>query len=656
MDTIRIAEFAWSIFEPEEGQFDFTLFDRAMDLAHEHGLRVILGTPTATPPAWLTTKYPEVLSVTKAGVQLQHGERRHYNFSTAIYRQLSERIADRMAAHYADHPALVGWQIDNELACGSGVANAPADHAAFRIWLQARYGTLANLNDTWGTVFWNQTYSDWDQVHLTRATPANSPNPHQALDEKRFDSDSLRSYVRLQVDAIRAHDRTHWITTNGLFGYLDSHGLTTDLLDFFSYDSYPQFGVVWPDQGEPPLLDRKVSADLSVIRGISPQFCIMEQQSGPGGWVNWLEQPTPKPGQIRLWTYQSIAHGADMLLYFRWRTATFGTEIYWHGINDYHNRPNRRCEEVTQIGKELASIGDRVIGSEYQADVAILRDYDNDWDGDLDTWHGPYAKQSIAAWFAALQRRHVPVDIPYLNAATTAADLARYRVLIYPHPAILTDRTADILKEYVQNGGRIVFACRTGYKDDRGHCVMRPMPGPVADLCGVDIEDFTRIAAIQTAPSLHWETDGTSGRLSTGPFNDILRPTGPDTEILATYGEDAGYYAGKPALVRNPWGAGHAYYYGGVFTPAVASALADHLGLTSPLAGRLTLSPDIELAIRRRPNGDPLIFLLNYADTPQPVTLHQEMTDLLTGAPTFGEQLLPPYAVRVLSMVEAERP
>jgi beta-galactosidase len=652
MTVIRIGEFAWSIFEPEEGRFDFTLFDRAMDLAHSHGLSVILGTPTATPPAWLTQRYPETLNVSQAGVTYQHGQRRHYNYNAAIYRELSTRIADRMAAHYCDHPALLGWQIDNELNCEVDVFYSDADHAAFRLWLQDRYGDLDRLNDAWGAVFWNQTYSHWDQMHLTRPTPSNSPNPHQALDEKRFISDSAIAFARLQAEAIRVHDGLHFITTNGLFGHLDSHRLTDDVLDFISYDSYPNFATIWPDDGPAPLLDRQTGSALSVARDISPQFCVMEQQSGPGGWVNRMEQPSPKPGQMRLWTYQSIAHGADMLLYFRWRTATVGTEIYWHGINDYHNEPNRRCREAETVGEELGRIGDRIVGARYAADVAILRDYDNLWDGELDTWHGPFARRSAGAWYNALQRRHVPADMRFLRPETTATDLAGYRCLIYPHPAILRTETADLLKEYAAAGGTIVFGCRTGYKDAQGHCLMHRMPGAVADLCGVTVDDFTRIGPHQTPPTLTWDGADRPGAapLSSGAFNDILLLASPDTEVIATYAGDAGYYAGKPALVRHPWGRGAAYYFGGVFSEAVAHALLDDMGIESPLAAQLNLTPEIEVAIRTRPDGGRAVFLLNYAGTPQTIHVHPPRIDLLTGDIVDSEYRMDPYAVVVLDM------
>lgn len=208
-----------------------------------------------------------------------------------------------------------------------------------------------------------------------------SPNPHLALDEKRFISANTISFAKLQVEIIRELDPKHWITTNGTFGHLDNHEMTEDLLDFFSYDSYPQFATIFPGTDDNSLQDRAWSMKLSNVRNMSPNFCVMEQQSGPGGWVDSIGMGTPRPGQIRLWSYQSVLHGTDLLVYFRWRTATFGTEMYWHGINDYHNQPNRRVREVAQVGEEFAKIGRVIAGTTYQADVAILQDYDNIWDG-----------------------------------------------------------------------------------------------------------------------------------------------------------------------------------------------------------------------------------------------------------------------------------
>jgi beta-galactosidase len=649
--VVRMAEFAWTIFEPEEGMFSFDLFDRAIALAHEHGLQVILGTPTATPPAWLTHRYPEVLNVTQTGVQYQHGQRRHYTYNAPIYRELSARIVRKLAEHYGEHPAVIGWQIDNELNCETNVFYSPADQAAFRAWTQRKYGTLDALNHTWGTVFWSQTYTDWEQITLTGPTPSDSPNPHQALDEKRFFSDSAISFACIQADILRELAPRQWVTTNGLFGHLDSHELTEEALDFFSYDSYPNFGTIMgtlvPQRAPDPLRDRRWSWPLSVARSISPNFCVMEQQSGPGGWTNRIAQPSPKPGQMRLWTYQSLAHGADMVLYFRWRTATMGTEIYWHGINDYSNRPNRRVAEVAQVGREWNMIGQRVAGTQTMAHVAIIGDYANEWDGELDRWHGPYTRQSVQAWFTALQYKHIPVDVLYLRSSTTVDDLAKYQVLIYPHPAIMTDATAALLTEYVERGGTVVFGCRTGYKDETGQCPMRPMPGPVAELCGVAVEDWTRIAQHDHAPSVRW-CDTDEPTMTAEAFNDVLQVTAPSAQVLAEYVGD--YYAGSPALVRNIVGAGSAYYYGAVFNVDAATAMIRRLGLVSPVEDWLQLPQPVELCVRERTEtGERLIFLLNYSDQPQTITLRKVVADVLAEQTVQGEIVLAPFDVRILA-------
>lgn len=651
--TVRMGEFAWNFFEPEEGVFAFDLFDRAIDLAYKHGLQVILGTPTATPPAWMTFKYPEILNASFEGKQFNHGMRRHYNYSSPVYRDYCAKITEAMAKHYANHPGVVGWQIDNEFNCEVNSFYSDADHIAFRTWLQEKYGSLDALNLAWGAVFWNQSYSDWEQVHLPRPTPGGAPNPHQALDEKRFISDNIISFARIQAEILRKLAPKQWITTNGMFAHLDNHTLTDELLDFYSYDSYPNFATLWNDADrENPLMDRISSNHLTKVRSISPNFCIMEQQSGPGGWVNKLQQPSPKPGQMRLWTYQSVAHGADMILYFRWRTATFGTEIYWHGINDYHNKPNRRVAEAETVSRELGKIGEAIVGSRYAAEVAILHDYDNEWDGEFDVWHGPLTIESIYGWNKALQLSHIPFD--YLNLKddkTRMDDLVRYKVLVYPHPTIMSDETAELLKQYVAGGGKVIFGARTGYKDKRGHCRMTPFPGPVAELCGVTVEDFTLIVDKAATPNIRWVDGGDEDGMPASLFNDILHPENDNVETLALF--DGDYYAGKPALTRNPFGSGEAYYYGAAFSRDVADALIRRLGLKPATTGWSELPPEVEVAIRVKQNRR-FAFLLNYSDKPVKALLLRETEDMLEGERVAaGELNIAPYGVKILSLYQA---
>ncbi|SFE08765.1 beta-galactosidase [Paenibacillus catalpae] len=643
ISVIRMAEFAWAMLEPEEGVYDFSFFTRVMDLAHSYGLKVILGTPTATPPAWLTHKYPEVLNAHQNGELIKHGMRRHYNYSSSKYRELCERIVRNMVNAYKDHPAVIGWQIDNEFNCEKNVFYAEADHAAFRVWLKEKYGTLDNLNKAWGTVFWSQTYTAWEQLHLSQTE---SPNPHLALDEKRFISDNVISFARLQANIIRELAPQHWVTTNGLFGHLDSHELTDELLDFFSYDSYPQFSTIFPGQDEKPLMDRGWSMSLSNVRSISPNFCVMEQQAGPGGWVDRIEMGSPRPGQIRLWSYQSVLHGTDLLVYFRWRTATFGTEIYWHGINDYHNRPNRRVREVAQVGGEFAKIGAAIAGTQYQADVAIMQDYDNNWDAEMDKWHGPLQWQSKGSWYKQLQYRHIPADVITLRPNTSLEDLTQYKVIVYPHPAIMTDDTAELLTRYVEQGGKLFFGARTGYKDPSGQCYMRPFPGPVAELCGITVEDFTLVKGSIRAAELQWEGRLSSGTQAVG-FNEVLHVENPEVKVAAEYATE--YYQGEPALTRRPLGKGEVWYYGAAYSEPVVDAILDELGLTSPIADWVDVPADVELGIRASENAS-YAFLLNYSDQSVTIQVKQRAVDLLTGETLENEVEMPAYGVIILAL------
>ncbi|QDH22342.1 beta-galactosidase [Saccharibacillus brassicae] len=647
MSTIRVGEFAWALLEPQEGVFEFGLFDRALDAAHRHGLKVILGTPTATPPAWLTHKYPEVLNAAQDGTLYRHGMRRHYNYNSPKYRELCAIITREMAVHFQDHPAVVGWQLDNEFNCETNVFYAEADHAAFRAWARRKYATLDALNEAWGTVVWSQTYTDWEQVHLPRPTVADSPNPHLALDEKRFISDSVLEFAQIQADIVREAAPGHYVTTNGMFGHLDSHALTDSMLDFFSYDSYPQFASISGSTEAKPLSDRKWSLNLSAVRDVSPNFCVMEQQAGPGGWVNRMKMPSPRPGQMRLWTYQSVLHGADLVLYFRWRTATVGTEIYWHGLNDYANRPNRRVREAGEVGREFAAIGRKIAGTTYRADVAIVRDYDNEWDGEFDIWHGPLTGRSTHAWYKQLQYRHIPVDLVYLRtqAQDQLAALQKYKVLIYPHAAILTPETAELLSAYVESGGKLIFGARTGYKDERGQCPMQPMPGPVAQLCGITVEEFTAITGTAAAPALRWTQGGSGPQAWAEGFNDILAVEDPAVEVMAEYAEE--YYAGRPALTKRRHGAGEAWYYGAAFSEPVVDGILDLLGVQSPSADWLSVPEQVEIGIRADDHRS-YVFLLNYGEAPAAIVLSERRTELLGGTQIEGRVEIPAYGVLIL--------
>ncbi len=643
IEVVRIAEFAWSKVEPREGEFTFAFFDEFLELVEEMDMKVIFCTPTATPPAWLTHKYPEVLNASMEGVKYRHGARRHYNYNSPKYIELTQIIVEKFASHYASHPNIIGWQIDNELNCELNNFYSESDTIAFREFLREKYKDLEGLNKAWGTDFWNQMYTDWEEVYVPQKTVSDSTNPHRVLDYYRFISHSARKYAKLQADIIRKYIKAEdFVTTNGMFGHLDNHQMTKESLDFYTYDSYPNFGYSLDmyDPSPQALRDRWWSHNLAETRSISSRFGIMEQQSGPNGWNTRMEAPAPRPGQLTLWTMQSIAHGADFISYFRWRTCTMGTEIYWHGILDYSDRDNRRLSEVKDLREKLDHITE-IAGAKYQAQVGVIKDYDNVWDGELDAWHKRVEKASQQALFEATQLSHTPMDYLYLQEDTTLDDLVPYKVLFYPHATILTRERIALLEAYVEQGGKLVFGCRTGYKDMTGQCVMEKLPGLARKMTGADVYEYTFIAPDSETVTIEWDGD----MLEANVFLDLVEPMDDSAKQEGTI--VTGDYPGAGALVSKDFGQGKAYYYGTAFTRKSAESFMKKLGVLSPLADLVTAPPTCEIAVRKK-DETPYIFILNFKKENARVTFKQAVVNLYTGETLQGDVELEGYGTLVV--------
>ncbi len=642
--VIRIAEFAWSKFELREGEFTFDFFDRFLALCVEKGMQVIFCTPTATPPAWLTEKYPEVLNCDINGVPYRHGLRRHYNYNAPVYLEKSAAITRQLAEHYGQHPAIVGWQLDNEINCETCNFYSEADSAAFREWLKGKYGTLEALNEAWGTVFWNQTYIDWEEIHVPRRTVNNSQNPHMLLDYSRFVSFSAIRFCRVQTEILRQYIAPGvYITTNGLFENLDNHLFQDKCLDVYTYDSYPNFAYTVDTKWNPEALnDRRWSRNLTEVRSVCPHFGIMEQQSGANGWYSRMEAAAPRPGQLTLWAMQSVAHGADYVSFFRWRTCRIGTEIYWHGILDYDNRDNRKLREVKSFHDKLMKL-QPVCGAENVASFALVKDYDNAFDAMHDRWHERVYWKSEEGIFAAAQKAHMPYDMLYLRDNTTLEELQKYPVLVYPHATILTPWRTALLTAYVEAGGTLLIGCRTGYKNDQGHCVMKPQPGLLAPLAGTYVEDFTFASPAEEEAYAIWEGE----KLALPVFNDVLEePFAPGAKVLARYANN--YYAGKPALVENSVGQGRVIFLGSTFGESTARRLLAYAGVQAVSAAEAPA--EVETVLRRDAEGHEYLFLLNYKAQEMEVRFPAPVQSMFTGKTLSGSAVLPPYGVEVVKI------
>jgi beta-galactosidase len=628
-DFVRMGEGAWGYFEPREGTFQFDLFDRAIDLCRQNGIRVILGTPTYCAPAWVSHRYPDVLRWNFDRVPMAHGSRRNLNYSSPRYLELSDRICTALAEHYKDEEQVIGWQLDNEFNCHMDVSYSPADTAAFRQWLAERFGSLAALNQAWGTAFWSQQYDDWQQIDLPHPTAA-MLNPHQLLDETRFISDGVIRFARRQAAILRAHNPRWKITHNGLFANVDGPALAAQL-DFFSHDQYPLFYPDWTGHAAP----------LIQARSLSFPFAILEQQAGPGGQMHYLQR-TPAPGQLRLWAWQSIAHGADMLSYFRWRTCPFGSEQHWHGLLEPDDQDNRRLAEVAAAGKEFRALPREFFRAAPTRAVALLRDFDNEAnDRRINTFTGD-GRWDTYRWATELLRAHFPVDMTW-----PTSDWAGYSLLIAPHLQMIDAALAKKLADFVTTGGVLLLGAQTGIADRRLHMNETVRPGLLRELAGVEIEDWTTLASGESREA-ELQLEKSTAIWWANVLVERLRPL-PGSTAIATWRGDDAIIAGSPAVVRHNAGRGAVIYAGGYFPESGIRTLIDLLAPIAKIRPILNAPPEVEV-ISRQSATRRWIVAMNHSPEPKDVT-NLTGRDVLSGQSYKGSMTLRPYAVTVIEPV-----
>jgi len=631
-NVVRLGEGAWSYWEPREGQYQFDLFDNVIDLCRRHGLKVILGTPTYAGPAWVAHQYPEVLRWNYDRVPMAHGSRRNYNYTSPKYLELSDRICTALAAHYATEKQVVAWQLDNEFNCHMDVSYAPSDTLAWRRWLRRKYKSLDKLNAAWGTAFWSQTYNDWDQIDLPHPT-STYHNPTALLDESRFISDTVCAFARRQADILRSHNRDWVITHNGLFGNVNGPDLAAEL-DVFCHDQYPLFNGEgdWPGY----------HWGLQQARSLSFPFGILEQQAGPGGQMAYLLR-TPRPGQVRLWAWQSVAHGAKLVSYFRWRTAPYGSEQHWHGILDQDDRDNRRLAEVKLTGDEMRRLPQAFFDAPPARAVAIWRDYDSETN---DKRVNTYVKDGAwdpGRWDRAISRQHVPVDQVWADT-----DLDGYVLLVAPHPKMVTKAVADKLTAFVRGGGTLVLGAQAGLQNANGHVVEhQPPPGLLAKLAGVEVEDWTTLGDTETRDA---QLVGTGGQtVAMNRFVERLRPTTAVPLAFWTGGDPL--LGGAPAVTVNTVGKGKVYYVGGYTPQAAVDALATGVLDAVGLEPVVDAGPEVEVIERGDAKRRYLVLMNHVADGQHVYGLGRGKVLVGDGEVTpAGELALPAYGVAVVEL------
>jgi beta-galactosidase len=543
---VTVGVFSWSWLEPEEGTFTFEWLDRVMDTLHAAGIRVDLATATASPPPWLSHRYPDSLPVTESGVRLQRGSRQAYCPSSPDYRRLAARLAGEIARRYAAHPALELWHINNEYGCHVSRCYCETSAAAFRRWLTDKYGTIENLNRAWGTAFWSQRYGSIDEVTVPSVAPA-FRNPTQLLDFDRYSSDEILGIFREEAAAVRASSPSVPITTNfmGFFKPLDYWAWAAEL-DVISDDCYPD-----PADPDSPYL-AAMTRDLMRSLADGKPWLLMEQSAGA---VNWRPSNAAKPeGMMRAWSYQALARGADGILYFQWRQSELGAERFHSAMLPHTGTDSVSWKAVCGLGAELREIGD-ALDAPTHGSVGIMLDWDSWWSieqaglpSTIDYMEG------VRAWYRTLYEAGVAID--FVN---TRSDLGRYRAIVVPSLFVATGEALAALGAYAEMGGQLLVGYQSGITDEEGRLTPGGYLGGLTNTLGIRIDEFfpLPIPGSVATDSVRLRANHLGVRDGFGSvWSERLVVT--DAEVMARFA--SGPLEGEAAITRRTIGTGNAWY------------------------------------------------------------------------------------------------
>lgn len=639
INVATVAVFSWAYLQPSEDQFSFAWLDEILDLLHENDISVCLATATAAQPAWLDRKHPGVLPVTIDGQKRQHGHRMNFCPNSPEHRRAAQRMARALAERYKDHPALILWHVSNEYG---PYCYCDQCAAGFREWLKTRYGSIEEVNRRWYTNFWGHTIHSWDDIvvpsHLSeefsRGGRESSAFQSISLDYRRFMSDSNLACYLGEASILREVTPNVPITTNlmGTFKPLDYHSWAP-YLDVVSWDNYPP--------GNADMGNVAMRHDLMRSLKDGQPFLLMEQTPSQQNWQPY--NSLKRPGVMRLWSYQAIAHGSDAAMFFQLRRSRGACEK-WHGavIEHVGHERTRVFRECAELGAELDALNGRVLGSRVAARVAIVFDWENWWAVELSS--GPsvalnYLPQ-VEKYYRALWKRNVMVDL-----VSESADFGKYDLVIAPVMYMVKPGVAERLEHFVEDGGTFVTTFFSGVADENDLATLEGYPGELRPLLGVWAEEIDALFPDQANRIVMIGEFGClTGEYKCGLLCDIIHPEG--ARVLATYGDD--FYAGRPVITENSFGEGKAYYVASDpeerFLDAFLAKLCDDQGILPAL----TTPAGVEATERVKDNSV-FTFVLNHNAAPRLVDLGPaSRRELLSGEDLTGLVEVPARGVLVL--------
>ncbi len=630
--VVTLGVFSWASIQPTEDTFTFEWLDRILDLLAEADIQVCLGTGTAAQPAWASTAYPDVLPVTEWGRRKRHGHRMNYCPSSPDFRRLANAYVSRLADRYRNHPALRLWHVSNEYG-PECFCERCADR--FRTWLRDRYGTLENLNARWVTAFWSHQYTAWEQIDPPSPL-GEYETPALLVDYQRFLSDLNLAGYQAEAAILRAVTPQTAITTN-------FHGLVKGLnyfswaphVDIITWDSYPAYDE------DPSNVAFRFDLMRSLKRGQS--WLLMEQSPNQ---VQWRPlNPGKRPGDMRLQSYQALAHGSDGAMFFQWRQSRGSAEMFHSAVISHSGRADTRVfREFAALGAELQELDRGIIGAQSHARVALLFSWPNWWavEADSNPSHTLEYLKTMQTYYRALWNRQILVDV-----ISPEASLDGYDLVIAPLWMMVSDHEAQAVERYVRQGGAFVATYFSGIVDEDGRAWLGGYPGPLRHLLGMWVEEVDPLTPgmtnmVQTVEQAPLSLPFHSAQCA--EWGEVVHLEG--ATALATFAEE--YYAGAPAITCHRFSAGTAYY---IATQLEEDALGHLIGTIATEAGIKGVLPGpagVEVTERRSEQGT-YTFVLNHLATAQHIELPAPMVDLLQNEVVRGQIQLPPKGVAILT-------